>query len=75
MHAILTNPALAGIVAWAPHGRSWRIIKPRSFEAAILPKFFEHSKFSSFVRQVGPQSRGVVAFPDKTRRRPWLRPP
>merc|ERR1719253_196149 len=51
MHAILTNPALAGIVAWAPHGRSWRIIKPRSFEAAILPKFFEHSKFSSFVRQ------------------------
>ena len=53
MHAILTNPALAGAVGWAPHGRSWRILKPRHFEINILPKYFEHSKFSSFVRQVG----------------------
>lgn len=51
MHAILTNPDLAGVVAWAPHGRSWRILRPRDFEIRILPKYFEHSKFSSFVRQ------------------------
>jgi hypothetical protein len=51
MHAILTNPALNDIVAWAPHGRSWTILKPRAFEVRILPKYFEHSKFSSFVRQ------------------------
>ncbi|KAL9186525.1 hypothetical protein ACHAXT_005763 [Thalassiosira profunda] len=51
MHAILTNPALADVVEWAPHGRSWRIIKPREFEVRVLPKYFEHSKFSSFVRQ------------------------
>jgi hypothetical protein len=51
MHAILTNPALADVVGWAPHGRSWRILKPREFEIRVLPKYFEHSKFSSFVRQ------------------------
>lgn len=51
MHAILTNPNLNDIVAWAPHGRSWTILKPRAFEVRILPKYFEHSKFSSFVRQ------------------------
>lgn len=51
MHAILTNPALADVVGWAPHGRSWRILKPRDFEIRVLPKYFEHSKFSSFVRQ------------------------
>jgi hypothetical protein len=51
MHAILTNPKLNDIVAWAPHGRSWTILKPRAFEVRILPKYFEHSKFSSFVRQ------------------------
>ncbi|KAL3808850.1 hypothetical protein ACHAXA_007029 [Cyclostephanos tholiformis] len=47
MLAILTNPALADVVGWAPHGRSWRILKPREFEIRVLPKYFEHSKFSS----------------------------
>lgn len=51
MHAILTNPNLNDIVAWGDHGRSWTILKPRAFEVRILPKYFEHSKFSSFVRQ------------------------
>lgn len=51
MHAILTHPDLAGVVAWAPHGRSWRILRPRAFEVRILPKYFEHSKLSSFARQ------------------------
>ena len=51
MHAILTNPNLNDVVAWAPHGRSWCILKPREFEIRVLPKYFEHSKFSSFVRQ------------------------
>ncbi len=51
MHAILTNPKLRDVIAWAPNGRSWRILKPRDFEVHVLPKYFEHSKFSSFVRQ------------------------
>lgn len=51
MHAILTNPELSDVIGWAPHGRSWRILKPRDFEIRVLPKYFEHSKFSSFVRQ------------------------
>ncbi len=51
MHAILANPELADVVGWDPHGRSWRILKPRDFEIRILPRYFEHSKFSSFVRQ------------------------
>ena len=51
MHAILSNPDIADIVEWLPHGRSWRITKPREFEHLVLPRYFEHSKFSSFVRQ------------------------
>ncbi|KAL7546257.1 hypothetical protein ACHAWF_009591 [Thalassiosira exigua] len=52
MHAILTHPSLMDVVGWHPNGRSWRILKPRDFEVRILARFFEHSKFSSFVRQV-----------------------
>ena len=51
MHAILSRPDLADVIAWMPHGRSWRVLKPREFEVRVLPTFFEHSKFSSFIRQ------------------------
>ncbi|CAB9526264.1 stress transcription factor A [Seminavis robusta] len=51
MHAILSRTDLRGIVTWQPHGRAWRVLKPREFEVKVLPKFFEHAKFSSFVRQ------------------------
>lgn len=51
MHAILSRPDLADVVTWMPHGRSWRVLKPREFEIRVIPTYFEHSKFSSFIRQ------------------------
>ena len=42
MHAILSRSELKEIVGWLPHGRSWRILKPREFEIKVLPKYFEH---------------------------------
>jgi len=51
MHSILSRPELHDIVSWLPHGRSWRILKPREFEIKVIPTYFEHSKFSSFIRQ------------------------
>jgi HSF-type DNA-binding len=51
MHSILSRPDLADLVAWMPHGRSWRVLKPREFEISVIPTYFEHAKFSSFIRQ------------------------
>lgn len=51
LHSILSRPELADVVAWMPHGRSWRVLKPREFEIRVLPTYFEHAKFSSFIRQ------------------------
>uniref|UniRef100_A0A7S3QD11 HSF-type DNA-binding domain-containing protein n=1 Tax=Chaetoceros debilis TaxID=122233 RepID=A0A7S3QD11_9STRA len=51
MHAILSRPDLADVVTWLPHGRSWRVVKPRAFEISVIPTYFEHAKFSSFIRQ------------------------
>lgn len=51
MHAILGRSDFRDVVAWLPHGRSWRVLKPREFEIKVIPLFFEHAKFSSFVRQ------------------------
>lgn len=52
MHSILSRSDLAGVIAWMPHGRSWRVLKPREFEIRIIPAYFEHAKFSSFIRYV-----------------------
>lgn len=51
MHAILSRGELSEIVSWMPHGRAWRVLKPREFEVKVVPLFFEHAKFSSFIRQ------------------------
>lgn len=51
MHAILSRPDLADIITWMPHGRAWKVLKPREFEIRVIPTYFEHAKFSSFIRQ------------------------
>ena len=51
MHAILSRDDLSEIVGWMPHGRAWKVFKPREFEVLVLPTYFEHAKFSSFIRQ------------------------
>lgn len=66
MYAMLANPMLRGIAEWLPHGRSWRIVDQKQFEKSILPIFFEHAKFSSFVRQAnGWGFRRINSGPDK----------
>ena len=66
MHSILNRPDLSDIVAWMPHGRSWRVLQPREFEARVIPQYFTHSKFSSFVRQAnGWGFRRITAGVDR----------
>lgn len=51
MHDILSRKEFQSIVSWMPHGRSWRIHKPQEFESYVIPKYFEHVKYTSFLRQ------------------------
>jgi len=34
-----------------PHGRAWKVHKPKAFEEKVIPQFFVCCKYSSFVRQ------------------------
>lgn len=51
LFAILSRPELSDIISWMPHGRSWKVHKPREFEVKVIPAYFDHSKYSSFIRQ------------------------
>ena len=52
LHEILSSPEFQDLITWLPHGRAWRVLKPKVFEEKIIPKFFRSSKYASFMRQV-----------------------
>ena len=43
---------LNSIISWSPDGSGFIIYDLGRFEGEILPQYFKHKKFTSFVRQV-----------------------
>jgi hypothetical protein len=52
LHRILSNHEYSDVISWLPHGRSWRVLKPKAFEEKVIPLYFRHAKYASFMRQV-----------------------
>lgn len=52
LYKILADPQYKEVVSWLPHGRAWRVLKPKSFEEDVIPKFFRSDRYASFMRQV-----------------------
>lgn len=52
LHKILSNPEYSGIISWLPNGESWRVLQPKVFAEKIIPLYFRHARFPSFMRQV-----------------------
>lgn len=66
LYALLSQPSLAQVIGWMPHGRSWKVFKPRIFETAVLPVFFESDNYHSFNRVINAWSfRRKSTGPDR----------
>eukprot|EP00581_Thalassiosira_minuscula_P006730 CAMPEP_0183704728 /NCGR_PEP_ID=MMETSP0737-20130205/2013_1 /TAXON_ID=385413 /ORGANISM="Thalassiosira miniscula, Strain CCMP1093" /LENGTH=514 /DNA_ID=CAMNT_0025931709 /DNA_START=146 /DNA_END=1690 /DNA_ORIENTATION=+ len=52
LSAMLSDPDLASVITWMPHGRSWKILNRELFASFALPRYFGHSNHASFVRIV-----------------------
>jgi HSF-type DNA-binding len=52
LYEILQCEDFKEILTWLPHGRSWKIIDSEALAKYVLPKYFRHSKYSSFKRQM-----------------------
>jgi HSF-type DNA-binding len=46
-----SNPEFQDIIAWLPHGRSWRILQHKAFEERVIPLYFRHGRYSRYVSE------------------------
>lgn len=49
---MVDDPGTNRIVSWSRGGSSFVVLDPHSFVMNLLPRFFKHNNFSSFVRQL-----------------------
>lgn len=66
LDAMLSDPEFSHIISWMPHGRSWRILKPKTFVKEVLPKYFDYCNYNSFIRLVNAWGfRRFTSGPDR----------
>ena len=60
---MIEDEAPEDIVSWSDSGREFTIHDIATFSVALLPRYFKHANFSSFVRQLNSYVRRVAHRP------------
>lgn len=59
-HQIVENPAVDDVISWNEDGSTFVVWRPVEFARDLLPKYFKHNNFSSFVRQLNTYVSWIV---------------
>ncbi len=52
LNLMLSDPKFSHIISWMPHGRAWRVFRPKEFTEFVAPIYFEYPNYNSFIRLV-----------------------
>lgn len=56
IYDMLSQPQYDHCIEWMPHGRAFKVTVPKSFEAECCPRYFGHSRYSTFLRDLNRHS-------------------
>ncbi|XP_076912665.1 heat stress transcription factor B-2b-like [Bidens hawaiensis] len=51
-YQLVDDPSSNEMVSWNDHGNAFVVWRPDEFARDLLPKYFKHNNFSSFIRQL-----------------------
>ncbi|XP_050225149.1 heat stress transcription factor A-4a [Mercurialis annua] len=51
-YEMVDDPSTDPVVSWSPSNKSFIVWNPPEFSRDMLPRFFKHNNFSSFIRQL-----------------------
>lgn len=51
-YQLVSNPQTDNVVVWGIHNNTFIVLDPMEFAKRILPDYFKHNNFASFVRQL-----------------------
>ncbi|KAI3682701.1 hypothetical protein L1987_82874 [Smallanthus sonchifolius] len=52
IYDMVNDESIDHIICWSRGGQSFVVLDPNAFSTNLLPRYFKHSNFSSFVRQL-----------------------
>ncbi|CAG8549340.1 43094_t:CDS:2 [Gigaspora margarita] len=52
LYNMVNDPQSNELITWSENGNSFLVKRPQDFAKEVLPRFFKHNNFSSFVRQL-----------------------
>jgi heat shock transcription factor, other eukaryote len=59
-YEMIDDPSTNDVVAWADSGTSFVVWDPPDFAARLLPTYFKHNNFSSFIRQLNTYVSAII---------------
>lgn len=51
-YQLVDDPSVDDLISWSEDGSAFIVWRPAEFARDLLPKYFKHNNFSSFVRQL-----------------------
>ncbi|KAL9553933.1 hypothetical protein MBANPS3_003049 [Mucor bainieri] len=52
LYKMLEDPDTSDLIAWSSHGDLFSVSNPTAFSKSVLPQYFKHNNWQSFVRQL-----------------------